>query len=314
MTGNGFLIGDQADALVERADGTIDMTGIRLDLGALTPTRLAVGGYFVVSCYDQDGNLKWEDTAENGVSNNALNDILNVYLRGTSQTANFYLGLVDNASFTGFAAGDTMSSHSGWAESTAFTNANRVQWSPAGASSQAVSNTTTCDFNMNVTATICRSAVRLGPILLDRAGAIERVAPIAAEELTDGQEPLGLGTGLEFLATPGVPQGRLEAAGLEVAQGGPAVLRRGGQRRAEQPEVALAPPARVGPGLLGAAGRALQARPRAGDPRVSEGHDRSFGSSILEIEDQVLDLAHRGPDGILVVEGDRGAEVGEHGP
>jgi hypothetical protein len=156
MNGNGFAIGDYADALVERADGTIALPGgINLDLSGLKNIEsFGVGGYFLVECFDADGNLKWEDTAENGVTNAALNDILNVYLRGTTQTANFYIGLVDNASFTGFAAGDTMSSHSGWIESTAYSNTNRVQWSPSAASSQAVVNGTTCDFNMNATATI----------------------------------------------------------------------------------------------------------------------------------------------------------------
>jgi hypothetical protein len=155
MQGNGFSIGDYADAFVERANGMIELPGgINLDLSGLQPSSFGVGGYFVVECFDKDGNLRWEDTAENGVTNNALNDILNVYLRGTSQTANFYLGLVDNTSFTGFAAGDTMSSHSGWIESAAYSNSTRVQWSPAAASSQAVVNGTTCDFNMNGSATI----------------------------------------------------------------------------------------------------------------------------------------------------------------
>ena len=50
----------------------------------------------------------------------------------------------------------------------------------------------------------------------------------------------------------------LEAAGVEVPQAGPAVPLVRGQRLAEQPKVALAAPARVGPRLLGAAGRAPQ--------------------------------------------------------
>ena len=143
-----FAIGDKADAMVERANGTIDLPGFRLDLSGLDPTRLGVGGYFVIECRDPAGNLRWEDTAENGVVNTALNDVLNVYLRNTAQTANWYIGLVDNAGFTGFAAADTMASHSGWSENTQYSNANRVQWSPGAASNQGVTNGTTADFNM----------------------------------------------------------------------------------------------------------------------------------------------------------------------
>ena len=149
MIGCGFAIGDHAGAHVERADGITDLPGIRLDLAGLDPSRLGVGGYFTIECFDRDGVLLWETTAENGVVNSALDDVLNVYLRGTAQTPNWYIGLVDNAGFTGFAAADSMSSHSGWSENTNFSNANRVQWSPAASSNQGVTNTTTCDFSMN---------------------------------------------------------------------------------------------------------------------------------------------------------------------
>lgn len=154
MQGDNFGISDSADALVERADGTVDQPGFKLDLSGLDPANLGVGGYFVIECRDEDGKLRWEDTAENGVTNNALNDVLNVYLRNTAQTANWYIGLVDNASFTGFAAGDTMASHSGWIENVAYTNTTRVQWTAAAAASQGVTNTSTCNFTMNASATI----------------------------------------------------------------------------------------------------------------------------------------------------------------
>jgi hypothetical protein len=151
MTGTGFAFRDIADALVERADGSYSVPGINLDLSGIDPGNFAVGGYFVVECFDAEDNLKWEDTAENMVTNNALNDILNVYLRGTSQTANWYLGLVDNASYTGFAAGDTIASHSGWIENTNYSGGVRPQWTAAAASSQGVTNTSTVNFSMTPT-------------------------------------------------------------------------------------------------------------------------------------------------------------------
>lgn len=151
MIGTGFAFRDIADGFVERADGSYNVPGINLDLSGLDIGKLGVGGYFVVECFDADGNRKWEDTAENMVTNNALNDILNVYLRGTSQTANWYLGLVDNASYTGFAAGDTSASHSGWIENTQYSGGTRPQWTAAAASSQGVTNTSTVNFSMTPT-------------------------------------------------------------------------------------------------------------------------------------------------------------------
>lgn len=154
MDGNAFSFFDRADSYVERADGTIDLPGVQLDLSGLTAGGFGVGGYFVVSCYDQDGNLKWEDTAENGVTNLALNDILNVYLRSTSQTTTWYLGLVDNNTFTAFGAADTMASHAGWIENVGYSGGVRLTWSAGAASSQAVVNASTVNFAMTATATI----------------------------------------------------------------------------------------------------------------------------------------------------------------
>lgn len=149
-----FQLGDRAAAMLERADGTMDLDGVKLDLSGLDLGAIGVGGHFIVECFDRDGNLRWEDTAENGVTNAALDDVLNVYLRNTTATATWYLGLVDNAGFTAFAAADTSASHTGWAESTAYSNSTRIAWSPGASSSQAVTNGTTADFSMNATATI----------------------------------------------------------------------------------------------------------------------------------------------------------------
>lgn len=143
-----LAIGDWAGSHVEKANGTIELPGLFLDFSALLPEMLGVGGSFDIECVDANGETRWRDTAKNGVTNNALNDLLNVYLRNTTQTSAWYIGLVDNASFTAFSASDTAASHSGWIENTNYSNATRVQWSPGAAASQGVTNSTTADFNM----------------------------------------------------------------------------------------------------------------------------------------------------------------------
>ncbi len=146
-----LYIGDFADSLVEKADGTIAMPGLFLDFSGLDLAKLGVGGTFHIECRDAEGNLRWADKAKNGVTNNALNDILNVYLRATAQTTAWYIGLVDNQSFSSFSPNDTISSHSGWIENSQYSNTSRPQWSPAAAASQGVTNTTTVNFNMTPT-------------------------------------------------------------------------------------------------------------------------------------------------------------------
>lgn len=116
--------------------------------------NLLLKGTYKVECFGPDGQLKWEAMAENSVTNSALDNVLDVYLRDQSQTATWYISLVDNAGFTSFAAGDTMASHAGWAESVAYSNANRLAWSPGASSGQSVTNGTSVDFSINASAVI----------------------------------------------------------------------------------------------------------------------------------------------------------------
>jgi hypothetical protein len=86
----------------------------------------AGGGVFHFKCYDKDGNLKWEDTAKNLVVNTGLQDMNTKYFKGVTYTAAWYIGLVDNAGYTAYAAGDTLASHAGWSETTAYSGGNRA--------------------------------------------------------------------------------------------------------------------------------------------------------------------------------------------
>lgn len=85
----------------------------------------AGGGVFHFECYDKDGNLKWADSCHNLVVNAGLQDMNSQYFKGSSYTAAWYLGLVDASGFTAYSANDTMASHTGWTETTAYSGANR---------------------------------------------------------------------------------------------------------------------------------------------------------------------------------------------
>ena len=92
----------------------------------------------------------------NDIVNVGKNDILGVYFHGDTQTvsANWVIGLINNAGYTGVVAGDTMSSHSGWSEFTSYSQANRVAWGPGASSSQSITNTTPAQFDITATATV----------------------------------------------------------------------------------------------------------------------------------------------------------------
>ena len=92
--------------------------------GGLADNATAKGVY-VVQCHDADGNLKWEAEAPNLVVNGGLQDMNAKYFTGSAYTAAWYLGLYGAAASNNPAAGDTMSSHAGWTEVTAYSQANR---------------------------------------------------------------------------------------------------------------------------------------------------------------------------------------------
>ena len=80
--------------------------------------EIKLGDLFEIECFDKHGNLKWRDTIKNLVVDEGLDDVLDKYLKGSSYTATHYVGLTDGTPT--FAAGDTMASHAGWTEVTAY--------------------------------------------------------------------------------------------------------------------------------------------------------------------------------------------------
>ena len=82
-------------------------------------------GYFTVECRDADGNLKWVEQTPNLVVNVGLQDMNTQYFKGSAYTAAWYLGLYGSGSTNNPAASDTMSSHAGWTEVTAYSQSTR---------------------------------------------------------------------------------------------------------------------------------------------------------------------------------------------
>ena len=88
--------------------------------------------------YAPDGTLKWSETIANDIVNTGLDDILDKYWRGAGYNASHYVGLTDSAPTV--AAADTMASHGGWSEVTAYDESGRQALSLGSVSGQAVDN------------------------------------------------------------------------------------------------------------------------------------------------------------------------------
>ena len=135
-----------------------DAIGSQLVLGSSTESRAQGGGVFHFKCYDKDGNLKWEDSAKNLVVNVGLKDMNDKYFSGSGYSATWYLGLVNNSPSPTYAAGDTMSSHAGWSESTDYTQTDRPTVTFGAATTadpSVINNSGAVDvFTMNASVTI----------------------------------------------------------------------------------------------------------------------------------------------------------------
>jgi len=82
--------------------------------------------------------LAWEETFENLVVNAGLDDALDKHLKGSAYTAAWYVGLTDGTPTP--AAGDTMASHGGWTEVTAYDAGARPTLTLGTVSGQSVDN------------------------------------------------------------------------------------------------------------------------------------------------------------------------------
>jgi hypothetical protein len=88
---------------------------------------LKLKGKYIAKCFDKDGNLKWEDTIDNVVTDVGANQLLDSAF-GSGPIAGPYLGLISSVGYsTPPAVGNTMSSHSGWNE--AGNGVNYPNWS-----------------------------------------------------------------------------------------------------------------------------------------------------------------------------------------
>ena len=134
---------------------SLDSSGAMVSGNSGQSEELSLRGFYTVICTDRDGNIEWVDTIKNLVTTVGKNNLLDNHLAGSAYTAAWYIGLISSTSYTtGAAAGDTMSSHGGWAEDVNYSQSTRVAPSFAAASSGSKATSAAAVFTMNATTTI----------------------------------------------------------------------------------------------------------------------------------------------------------------
>lgn len=142
---------------IEKAKGTDSAVGTLVRGGAAAENVKATGAY-VVQCHGADGQLKWEERMDNLVVNVGLQDMSQKYFAGSGYSATWYLGVYGPGSTNNPAASDTMSSHAGWTEVTAYSQSTRpvCTFGTATTANPSVSTNSAspASFTINATTTI----------------------------------------------------------------------------------------------------------------------------------------------------------------
>jgi len=108
-----------------------------------------VQGVFKIECI-RDGKLVWDAEAHNAVTDAGLNNILDEFFGN----ATHYVGLISDAGYTSLANADTLASHAGWAETTAYA-ADRKEFVEGAAAAGSIDNSASpAEFTMNDTVTV----------------------------------------------------------------------------------------------------------------------------------------------------------------
>lgn len=110
-------------------------------------------GEWLITCCDPDGRLVKATRFPNIIMTAGRNYMLDAALRGQTAITTWYAGIIDNGSFTKIAAADTMSSHAGWVESTAYSEATRPTWTAGPAGGGAIRNSNSISVTLNAAVT-----------------------------------------------------------------------------------------------------------------------------------------------------------------
>jgi hypothetical protein len=142
---------------IETAKST-DVVSSGLVCGARPQENALALGKFKMECFDKDGNLKWSAEEHNLVVNQGLQYMCGTALTSVAQITSWYIGLYGAGASNSPAAGDTMSSHTGWTEVTPYSNATRPACTFATATtanpSVATNSASPASYTINATATV----------------------------------------------------------------------------------------------------------------------------------------------------------------
>ena len=126
--------------------------------------KLNLGAKYRFVCRNPDGDIKWIHEEHNLIPNEGLDHALDVLLSGGTQITSWFVGLIDNTSFTEVAADDTAAkialtknhpTTNDWQELDDYSQATRPAFTDGGVSGQSLDNSASpAAFSINATVTV----------------------------------------------------------------------------------------------------------------------------------------------------------------
>jgi hypothetical protein len=155
-----------------------------LKTGTTSPNGIKGGGIFTVECRDTNGELKWVSKTPNLVVNVGLADMNTRYFKGSGYTAAWYVGIYGAASTNNPASTDTMASHAGWTEVTAYSASTRPV-ATFGAATTAdpsliANSASPAQFSINTSANVGGAFLTTGDLKGGTSGTLFSAADFAA--------------------------------------------------------------------------------------------------------------------------------------
>jgi len=170
--------------MINNAAGANELMAAGIAVAKGTQEKVKGGGVFTLKCFDKDGNLKWESVSPNLVVNVGLQDMNTKYFSGSAYTAAWYIGLYGAGASNTPAAADTMSSHAGWTEVVAYSQATRVAatfGTATTADPSVISNSASpATFTINATTTVGGAFLTTGSAKSGTTGTLFSASDFAA--------------------------------------------------------------------------------------------------------------------------------------
>lgn len=133
--------------------------GCQVDRSRALIDQFEPRGEFLIE-HIRDGKVINELRLKNTVVNEGKNLLLGTAFHADTQITTWYIGLMDNASYTANPGTDSMASHAGWLEwglaggTAGYSETVRQTWGVGAASSQSITNGTPATFSINASGTL----------------------------------------------------------------------------------------------------------------------------------------------------------------